>query len=83
LEDISRNFCINIYQMEFHSVLSRILVLFLLLLLQLKSHYSSTVFPISRQIRFHETFWKVLRHINAYVSNKWPLMLPCAYLNIH
>ncbi|KRX35273.1 hypothetical protein T09_12033 [Trichinella sp. T9] len=26
-------------------------------------------------------FWKVLRQINAYVSNKWPLKLPCAYLN--
>ncbi|KRX31460.1 hypothetical protein T03_12964, partial [Trichinella britovi] len=22
-----------------------------------------------------------LRQINAYVSNKWPLKLPCAYLN--
>ncbi|KRX50729.1 hypothetical protein T05_117, partial [Trichinella murrelli] len=26
-------------------------------------------------------FWKVLRQINAYVSNKWPLKFPCAYLN--
>ncbi|KRX24160.1 hypothetical protein T07_15155 [Trichinella nelsoni] len=26
-------------------------------------------------------FWKVPRHTNAYVSNKWPLNLPCAYLN--
>ncbi|KRX12093.1 hypothetical protein T07_4319, partial [Trichinella nelsoni] len=26
-------------------------------------------------------FWKFLRQINAYVSNKWPLKLPCAYLN--
>ncbi|KRY19346.1 hypothetical protein T12_5813 [Trichinella patagoniensis] len=26
-------------------------------------------------------FWKVPRQINAYVSNKWPLKLPCAYLN--
>ncbi|KRX71735.1 hypothetical protein T06_4150, partial [Trichinella sp. T6] len=26
-------------------------------------------------------FCKVLRHINAYVSNKWPLKFPCAYLN--
>ncbi|KRX40244.1 hypothetical protein T06_13130, partial [Trichinella sp. T6] len=26
-------------------------------------------------------FWKVLRHINAYVSNKWPLKFPRAYLN--
>ncbi|KRX31937.1 hypothetical protein T05_5297, partial [Trichinella murrelli] len=37
---------------------------------------------ITRQIRIHKTkFWKVLRQINAYVSNKWPLKLPCAYLN--
>ncbi|KRY34453.1 hypothetical protein T01_9955 [Trichinella spiralis] len=28
-----------------------------------------------------EMFWKVLRQTNAYVSNKWPLKLPCAYLN--
>ncbi|KRY32909.1 hypothetical protein T01_10562 [Trichinella spiralis] len=28
-------------------------------------------------------FWKVLRHINAYVSNKWPLKFACAYLNTH
>ncbi|KRX73609.1 hypothetical protein T06_1538 [Trichinella sp. T6] len=26
-------------------------------------------------------FWKVPRQTNAYVSNKWPLTLPCAYLN--
>ncbi|KRX30199.1 hypothetical protein T05_11498, partial [Trichinella murrelli] len=26
-------------------------------------------------------FWKVLRQINTYVSNKWPLKFPCAYLN--
>ncbi|KRX21714.1 hypothetical protein T07_12775 [Trichinella nelsoni] len=26
-------------------------------------------------------FWKVLRHINSYVSNKWLLKLPCVYLN--
>ncbi|KRX31780.1 hypothetical protein T06_8301 [Trichinella sp. T6] len=36
---------------------------------------------ISREIRICETFWKVLRHINAYVSSKWPLKFPCAYLN--
>ncbi|KRX61206.1 hypothetical protein T09_12125 [Trichinella sp. T9] len=28
-----------------------------------------------------EMFWKVPRQTNAYVSNKWPLKLPCAYLN--
>ncbi|KRX31759.1 hypothetical protein T05_6228 [Trichinella murrelli] len=26
-------------------------------------------------------FWKVPWQTNAYVSNKWPLKLPCAYLN--
>ncbi|KRY51087.1 hypothetical protein T03_4104 [Trichinella britovi] len=26
-------------------------------------------------------FWKVLRQINTYVSNKWLLKFPCAYLN--
>ncbi|KRX51360.1 hypothetical protein T09_11406, partial [Trichinella sp. T9] len=26
-------------------------------------------------------FWKVPRQTNAYMSNKWPLKLPCAYLN--
>ncbi|KRX71743.1 hypothetical protein T06_9947 [Trichinella sp. T6] len=36
---------------------------------------------ISRQIRICETFWKISRHINLYVSNKWPLKFPCAYLN--
>ncbi|KRY32323.1 hypothetical protein T01_15070 [Trichinella spiralis] len=57
-------------------------VLFRFLLLLLKSHRSSTFFSISRQIRFHEArFWKVLRQINPYVSNKWSLKLPCAYLN--
>ncbi|KRY28197.1 hypothetical protein T01_10312 [Trichinella spiralis] len=30
---------------------------------------------------FRRRFWKVLRQINPYVSNKWPLKLPCAYLN--
>ncbi|KRY21211.1 hypothetical protein T12_16444 [Trichinella patagoniensis] len=80
-EDISHNSCINIHQIEFYFVLSSALVLFLLALLLLKSHHSSTFFPISRQIRIYETFWKVPRQINAYVSNKWPLKLPCAYLN--
>ncbi|KRY53563.1 hypothetical protein T03_14629 [Trichinella britovi] len=26
-------------------------------------------------------FWKVPRQTKAYMSNKWPLKLPCAYLN--
>ncbi|KRX26522.1 hypothetical protein T07_8495 [Trichinella nelsoni] len=26
-------------------------------------------------------FWKVPQQTNAYMSNKWPLKLPCAYLN--
>ncbi|KRX31647.1 hypothetical protein T05_14602 [Trichinella murrelli] len=29
----------------------------------------------------YKTFWKVPWQTNAYVSNKWPLKLPCAYLN--
>ncbi|KRX80742.1 hypothetical protein T06_14152 [Trichinella sp. T6] len=29
--------------------------------------------------RSTKRFWKVLRQINPYVSNKWPLKLPCAY----
>ncbi|KRX80759.1 hypothetical protein T06_3702 [Trichinella sp. T6] len=42
--------------------------------------------PISNKLKKvvslqFEMFWKVLRHINAYVSNKWPLKFPCAYLN--
>ncbi|KRZ89132.1 hypothetical protein T08_10825 [Trichinella sp. T8] len=61
------------------------------LFLPLKSYKRATFLAISRQIRICETFWKVLRHINAfwkvlrhinaYVSNKWPLKFPCAYLN--
>ncbi|KRX58797.1 hypothetical protein T09_4368, partial [Trichinella sp. T9] len=57
-------------------------VYFLFPWLLLKSHNPSTFFLISRQIRVHTTrFWKVLRQINPYVWNKWPLKLPCAYLN--
>ncbi|KRX66939.1 hypothetical protein T09_2581 [Trichinella sp. T9] len=52
-----------------------------LLLLPLKSHYHATFLAISRQIRIYTTFWKVPRQTNAYVSNKWPLKLPCAYVN--
>ncbi|KRY21822.1 hypothetical protein T12_14149, partial [Trichinella patagoniensis] len=84
LEDISRNSSINIHQMEFYFALISTLVLFRLPLLLLKSHHPSTFFAISRQIRVHtpcDQFWKVLRQINPYVSNKWPLKLPCAYLN--
>ncbi|KRZ91712.1 hypothetical protein T08_3916 [Trichinella sp. T8] len=49
--------------------------------LRLKSYQRKTFLAITRQIRIHKTFWKVLRQINAYVSNKWPLKLKCAYLN--
>ncbi|KRY07852.1 hypothetical protein T12_11 [Trichinella patagoniensis] len=28
-----------------------------------------------------QRFWKVARQTNTYVSNKWPLKSPCAYLN--
>ncbi|KRZ53012.1 hypothetical protein T02_9345 [Trichinella nativa] len=51
------------------------------LFLPLKSYQRAIFLAISRQKRICETFWKVLRHINAYVSNKWPLKFPCAYLN--
>ncbi|KRX33234.1 hypothetical protein T06_3481, partial [Trichinella sp. T6] len=51
------------------------------LFLPLKSYKRAIFLAISRQIRICETFWKVLRHINAYVSNKWPLKFPRAYLN--
>ncbi|KRY17689.1 hypothetical protein T12_7777 [Trichinella patagoniensis] len=33
------------------------------------------------KVSYVRKFWKVLRQINPYVSNKWPLKLPCAYLN--
>ncbi|KRY19355.1 hypothetical protein T12_9851 [Trichinella patagoniensis] len=56
-------------------------VLIRFVLLPLKSLYHATFSAISRQIRIYKTFWKVPRQINAYVSNKWPLKLPCAYLN--
>ncbi|KRY05989.1 hypothetical protein T12_9792, partial [Trichinella patagoniensis] len=51
------------------------------LLLSLKLYQRAIFLAISRQIRIHETFWKVPRQTNAYVSNKRPLKLPCAYLN--
>ncbi|KRZ61406.1 hypothetical protein T02_11027 [Trichinella nativa] len=52
------------------------------LLLRLKSYQLKTFLAINRQIRIHKTmFWEVLRQMNAYVSNKWLLKLPCAYLN--
>ncbi|KRX64736.1 hypothetical protein T09_7902, partial [Trichinella sp. T9] len=52
------------------------------LLLPLKSYQRAIFLAISRQIRIcKKRFWKVLRQINPYVSNKWPLKLPCAYLN--
>ncbi|KRY29784.1 hypothetical protein T03_10668, partial [Trichinella britovi] len=51
-------------------------------LLPLKSYQRAIFLAISRQIRIYETrFWKVLRQINTYVSNKWLLKFPCAYLN--
>ncbi|KRY28810.1 hypothetical protein T01_1438, partial [Trichinella spiralis] len=65
--------------MELYSILLKARILLRFLLLPLKSYQLAISLAISRQIRIHETFWKVLRHINAYVSNKWPLKLPCAY----
>ncbi|KRX16100.1 hypothetical protein T07_10717 [Trichinella nelsoni] len=56
-------------------------VLLRFVLLRLKSYQHRTFLTITRQIRIHKTFWKVPRQTNAYVSNKWPLKLPSAYLN--
>ncbi|KRY46347.1 hypothetical protein T03_10431, partial [Trichinella britovi] len=76
---------INFKRMELYSILSRARVYFLFHWLLLKSHHPSSFFPISRQIRVHTTcdqrFCKVLRQINAFMSNKWPLKFPFAYLN--
>ncbi|KRX78301.1 hypothetical protein T06_8731 [Trichinella sp. T6] len=65
LEEMSRNSCINIHQMEFHSVFSRPLVLFRLPLLLLKSHHPSTFFAISREIRVHTQCDQVLESCTA------------------
>ncbi|KRX28006.1 hypothetical protein T07_2671 [Trichinella nelsoni] len=70
--------------LHFWSVSNKLIkahVSFRFLLLPLKSHCCATFLAISRQIRIHKTFWKVPRQTNSYVSNKWPLKLPCAYLN--
>ncbi|KRX31301.1 hypothetical protein T05_15050, partial [Trichinella murrelli] len=66
---------------QLFSTLSVSCVCFAFPLLLLKSHHHAMFIAISRQIGFHETFWKVPWQTNAYVSNKWPLKLPCAYLN--
>ncbi|XP_003379179.1 hypothetical protein Tsp_02848 [Trichinella spiralis] len=54
-------------------------------LLPLKSQYHPTFLQYLGKYAFIQRatrrFWKVLRQINPYVSNKWPLKLPCAYLN--
>ncbi|KRX35572.1 hypothetical protein T09_6966, partial [Trichinella sp. T9] len=83
LEEICRNSCINIHQMDFHSTtcfisspiapakITSSLNFFCNISANTRSY---TVRPVRR-------FWKVLRQINRYVSNKWPLKLPCAYLN--
>ncbi|KRX20544.1 hypothetical protein T07_15099 [Trichinella nelsoni] len=42
---------------------------------------SATFLEVRSHVSFPFLFWKVPRHTNAYVSNKWPLKLPCAYLN--
>ncbi|KRY25694.1 hypothetical protein T03_3794, partial [Trichinella britovi] len=46
-------------------------------LLPLKLYQPAIFLAISRQIRVHTTcdqrFCKVLRQINAFMSNKWPL----------
>ncbi|KRY27576.1 hypothetical protein T01_8548 [Trichinella spiralis] len=45
---------------------------------QLFLQYLSKYAFIQRATR---RFWKVLRQIKPYMSNKWHLKLPCAYLN--
>ncbi|KRX77556.1 hypothetical protein T06_1324 [Trichinella sp. T6] len=68
--------------MELYAVLSGDQILFSFVLLRLKLYQYKTFLAITRQIRIHKTrFWKVLRQINAYVLNKWPLKLLCASLN--
>ncbi|KRY21538.1 hypothetical protein T12_1535 [Trichinella patagoniensis] len=60
-------------------------VSFRFLLFPLKSQQLATFLTIYRQIRIYKScdqrFWKVARQTNTYVSNKWPLKSPCAYLN--
>ncbi|KRX71748.1 hypothetical protein T06_15406, partial [Trichinella sp. T6] len=55
------------------------------LLLILKSQYMQHSLQYLGKYAFiqRETrrFWKDLRQTNPYVSNKWPLKFPCAYLN--
>ncbi|KRX24161.1 hypothetical protein T07_13863 [Trichinella nelsoni] len=36
---------------------------------------------ISNNLKKVVSIWKVPRQTNAYVSSKWSLTLPCAYLN--
>ncbi|KRX28165.1 hypothetical protein T07_3167 [Trichinella nelsoni] len=38
-------------------------------------------FVLGNSIFLHFRFWKVPQQTNSYMSNKWPLKLPCAYLN--
>ncbi|KRY24541.1 hypothetical protein T01_10996, partial [Trichinella spiralis] len=49
----------------------------------LKLQHHATFLTISRQIRIYKTCDQVCipRQTNASVSSKWPLKLPCAYLN--
>ncbi|KRY38537.1 hypothetical protein T01_13432, partial [Trichinella spiralis] len=59
-------------------------VLFPFLSLRLKSQLYETFCQYLIKYAFvhrRTKFWKVPRQTNAYVSNKWPLKLPCAYLN--
>ncbi|KRX54438.1 hypothetical protein T09_10447 [Trichinella sp. T9] len=59
---------------------TNVLLRFVLLRLKLYNHI--TFLAITGQIRINKrNFWKVLRQINAYLLNKWPLKLQCAYLN--
>ncbi|KRX22409.1 hypothetical protein T07_614, partial [Trichinella nelsoni] len=44
-----------------------------------RSQSSFPFMPLS--LKSQHTFWKVPRETPGYMSNKWPLKLPCAYLN--
>ncbi|KRX36252.1 hypothetical protein T05_185, partial [Trichinella murrelli] len=83
LEEISRNSCINIHQMEFHSTTCFISSPIAPAKITSSLNFFCNISANTRSynVRPVRRFCKVLRQINPYVSNKWPLKLACAYLN--
>ncbi|KRX15736.1 hypothetical protein T07_1582, partial [Trichinella nelsoni] len=67
------------YSLTFCTLVQYFLVLSNLIFLHFRS--ISNKFKKVVSLWFQIRFWKVLRHINSYVSNKWLLKLPCVYLN--